>query len=564
VTQDATLPPAALTADQVPGGASECSALVVLWSRDEPERIGEVLLIPHSVAPWIFGRGETSPGEHRLALVRQRPAANQLTGPLGSLRISRVQLCLTALGPDALEVDNAGRCPLTVDGREQTRATIRPGAVLELHNELLMLCTTRPATLPRIAEYPSHPFGQVDDHGLLGESPAVWALRGAIAAAAQRSAHVLVLGESGTGKELVAQALHARSDRAAKTLVARNATTIPEGLLDAELFGNLRNYPNPGTPERPGLIGQASGSTLLLDEFAELPPSLQAHLLRVLDGGEYQRLGEAVSRRSDFRLVAATNRPEGDLKHDLLARLKIRITVPGLGERREDIPLLAAHLLRRHATTDSQLSGRHFHDGFPHPRFSPALVSALVTHPYTTHVRELDALLLTALLESPGKYLELTPGVRRRLERSTEARPAAPAAPEASSPADTFTQEERGLLELQRKHRFRATDCGSDPGYPGNRQTADLHFRKLTCKALPATAWDVDRTAALLAGGDDDLRGKVRTRIETFLHNLARKLEESPSGDSLMSEWRGDPAVLRPVLDALLRGAIKGRGEPGR
>ena len=117
MTQDATLPPAALTADQIPGDASECPALVVLWCRDEPERTGEVLLIPHAVAPWIFGRGETSPGERRLALVRQRPAANQLTGPLGSLRISRVQLHLSALGAGALEVDNAGRCPLTVDGR---------------------------------------------------------------------------------------------------------------------------------------------------------------------------------------------------------------------------------------------------------------------------------------------------------------------------------------------------------------------------------------------------------------------------------------------------------------
>jgi len=136
---------------------------------------------------------------------------------------------------------------------------------------------------------------------------------------------------------------------------------------------------------------------------------------------------------------------------------------------------------------------------------------------------------------------------------------------EAASTADTFTREDRQLLELQRKHRFRATDCGSDPGYPGNRQTADLHLRKLACKALPATAWDVDRAAALLAGGgDDDLRGKARARIETFLQNLARKLEESPSDDSLMSEWRGDPAVLRPVLDALRKGAITGLGDAPR
>jgi hypothetical protein len=191
-------------------------------------------------------------------------------------------------------------------------------------------------------------------------------------------------------------------------------------------------------------------------------------------------------------------------------------------------------------------------------------VSALVTHHYSTHVRELDALLLTSLLESHGKYLELTPGVRRRIERSAQARPEAPAAVEGSAAAETFTKEERQLLELQRKHRFRATDCGNDPGYPGNRQTADLHFRKLTCKALPAAAWDVDRAATLLAGGDDDLRGKARARIEIFLQNLARKLEESPSDDSLMNEWRGDPAMLRPVLDALRTGAIKGRDETGR
>src|SRR5262249_50281528 len=142
--------------------------------------------------------------------------------------------------------------------------------------------------------------------------------------------------------------------------------------------------------------------------------------------------------------------------------------------------------------------------------------------------------------------------------------PAAPGAPAAGAPADPFTQEERLLLELQRKHRFRATDCGSDPGYPGNRQTADLHFRKLTCKALPATAWGGDRAGVPLAGGRHDPRGKARAGIETFLQNPGRKLEEAPSGDSLVSEWRGDPATLRPVLDALRRGVIQGGSEPGR
>src|SRR5208283_3694878 len=109
---------------------------------------------------------------------------------------------------------------------------------------------------------------------------------------------------------------------------------------------------NPGMPERPGLIGEAHQSTLFLDEFAELPRNLQSHLLRVMDDGGYQRLGEAKARHSDLRIVAATNgRPE-DIKHDVLARFLLRVSVPSLAARREDIPLLAVHLLRRHAMLD--------------------------------------------------------------------------------------------------------------------------------------------------------------------------------------------------------------------
>ena len=103
---------------------------------------------------------------------------------------------------------------------------------------------------------------------MVGESLAIGELRHCIFAAAPHPAHVLILGESGSGKELVARAIHARSSRGKRPIVARNAATIPEGLADAELFGNVRNYPNPGMPERPGLIGEAHQSTLFLDEFA--------------------------------------------------------------------------------------------------------------------------------------------------------------------------------------------------------------------------------------------------------------------------------------------------------
>src|SRR5262249_4513267 len=151
-------------------------------------------------------------------------------------------------------------------------------------------------------------FGAPDPHGILGESPAAWALREHLSLAAHSGQHILLLGQSGTGKELAARAIHALSPRRDKPFIARNAATFPEGLVDAELFGTAKGYPNAGSPERPGLIAEADGGTLFLDEIGELPAHLSSHLLRVLDrGGEYQRLGESRVRRSDLRVVAATN-----------------------------------------------------------------------------------------------------------------------------------------------------------------------------------------------------------------------------------------------------------------
>jgi hypothetical protein len=272
--------------------------------------------------------------------------------------------------------------------------------------------------MPDGVSLPAHPFGDADLFGLVGESSSMWDLRRQVALMAGQGTHVLILGASGTGRELVARAIHARSSRRNRPMISRNAATFPEGLIDAELFGNMRNYPNPGMPERPGLMGEADGSILFPDEFAELPIALQAHLLRVMDEGEYQRLGEATTRRSSFRLIAATNRPERFLKDDIRARLKTRLRLRGLNERREDIPLLVRHLLRRHAVHDPAVAQRFFLGGTPkgEPRISPALMSALVSHHYRTHVRELEGLLLRALLDSPGRYIDLTPEVRQELE----------------------------------------------------------------------------------------------------------------------------------------------------
>ncbi|MCB9546919.1 MAG: sigma-54-dependent Fis family transcriptional regulator [Myxococcales bacterium] len=374
-------------------------ALVVLWSAEEPGHVGEVLLVPPRGAPVELGRG--TPG-----LVRQRPGQNRAAAPLESRRISRRQLRVQGLG-GRLQVENLGRCALLVRGVATTQAVVEPGELLEIEGQLLLLCARRPAVLPAArGQAAEGAWGVADADGVVGESPAAWALRDQLGFIGPRAGHVLVLGRSGTGKELAARALHRASPRAAGPFVARNAATIPESLMDAELFGHTRNYPNAGMPERPGLVGEADGGTLFLDEIGELPVALQAHLLRLMDGGEYQRLGEARTRRADLRLVAATNRPRDSLKSDVLARFRHVIELPDLDARREDVPLLIRHLLGRAAAEDAEVAG--FLEG-GYPRLAPDLVAALVLHPLPLQVRELDALLWRCLAVSRGDTVERAP-----------------------------------------------------------------------------------------------------------------------------------------------------------
>ncbi len=399
-------------------GKSELLALVVVWSKDEPARLGEVVFPRHGS---VFGRGPLADDdETRVGFVRQRPAKNELAVESDNPFLSRRALRFELLDADTLHVEALGKRSLRVGDAEMSATTVREGDIFELDGIYVFLCMRRPQTLPEGgADLTPKTFGHTDDHGIVGEGPLVWALRAHVAFLAKRNAHVLVTGASGSGKELVAQAIHRLSSRSKKQIVARNAATFPSGLIDAELFGNLQNYPNVGMPERPGLIGQADGSTLFLDEIGELPSEMQAHLLRVLDGGEYQRLGESKRRVADIRLVAATNRPAEDLKEDLGARLALRLHLPGLDERREDIPLLARHILLRTAARDPQI-GETFIEGWNgttgEPRLSAELARALVLHAWQTNVRELEALLLRAASTSKGPRLELTDDVKKLIK----------------------------------------------------------------------------------------------------------------------------------------------------
>ncbi|MDB4940992.1 MAG: Nitrogen regulation protein NtrC [Labilithrix sp.] len=416
-----TLDPESTGRTSADDGKADALALVLVWSKNDGPRLGEVLFPKHGA---VWGRGATSDvDEPRVALVRQAPGKTRPAAELENPFLSRRQLRFDVPNADTVVVEAIGKRQLRVGDAEMKTTTLREGDVFAVDGQYAFCCMRRVLTLPEGgSDLAPAQFGHADPHGIVGEGPATWALRANLAFLGKRNAHVLVTGASGSGKELVAQAIHRLSSRARKPIVARNAATFPAGLIDAELFGNLQNYPNAGMPERPGLIGQADGSTLFLDEIGELPSELQAHLLRVLDGGEYQRLGESKRRVADIRLVAATNRPAEELKEDLGARLALRLHLTGLDERPEDVTLLARHLLLRTAARDPQL-GEAFFEGWNgthgEPRLSLDLARALVLHAWTTNARELEALLLRSAATSRGKDLELTSDVRKLIRIPT-------------------------------------------------------------------------------------------------------------------------------------------------
>src|SRR3989449_7642531 len=192
--------------------------------------------------------------------------------------------------------------------------------------------------------------------GIIAESPAMKKVLNLVERIGPADANVLITGENGTGKEVIARALHSISARSSKPLVSLNAGALAEGLFESELFGHVRGAFTDAKTDRVGRFELADGGTLFLDEIANVPLNLQPKLLRVLETGEFERVGSSKTRRVDVRILSATNSDlhaevtAARFRQDLLFRLNtIEIRIPSLRERREDIPLLAAHFLRQHA-----------------------------------------------------------------------------------------------------------------------------------------------------------------------------------------------------------------------
>jgi len=238
-----------------------------------------------------------------------------------------------------------------------------------------------------------------DDAALVGDTPAMRALFRAIGRLAQAPLSVLVTGETGTGKELVARALHRESPRAAKPFVALNTAAIPSELLESELFGHEAGAFTGANKRHIGRFEQANGGTLFLDEIGDMPASLQTRLLRVLAEGEFFRVGGRELIRVDVRVIAATHQPlealveEGRFRADLLHRLDVvRLPLPPLRERRDDIPRLAARFLGN-AARRLQL---------PPKKLTNAALDRLRAHEWPGNVRELENLCWRLAALAPG------------------------------------------------------------------------------------------------------------------------------------------------------------------
>jgi DNA-binding NtrC family response regulator len=217
-------------------------------------------------------------------------------------------------------------------------------------------------------------------------------------------ANVLITGENGTGKGTVAQAIHAVSGRTGKGLVTVNAGGLSEGLFESELFGHVKGAFTDAKTDRVGRFELADGGTLFLDEIANVPLNLQPKLLRVLETGDFERVGSSRTRQVSVRIVSATNATlseevsSGRFRQDLLFRLNtIEIRLPALRDRREDIPALASHFLKQHA----QRYRKHL------TAFEPVAMQALLDHPWPGNIRELDHAIERGVLMAQASVIRL-------------------------------------------------------------------------------------------------------------------------------------------------------------
>ena len=334
---------------------------------------------------------DTTSGSEGLDLLTKIQAADPMLPIVVMTAWGSVDLAVEAMRRGARDFiqkpwDNA-RLLTVLRTQVELAEALRHGQRLEAENLALRDSVLEPASeLPQI----------------VAESEAMKAVLNLVERIGPADANVLITGENGTGKEVITRALHAVSTRKSKPLISLNAGALAEGVFESELFGHVRGAFTDARTDRVGRFELADGGTLFLDEIANVPPSLQPKLLRVLETGEFERVGSSKTLKADVRILSATNADlkaemaQGRFRQDLLFRLNtVEVHLPALRDRHEDIPALAEHFLRQHR--------ERYHRSTM--GFTPEAFDALRAHSWPGNVRELDHVIERAVLMSSGNLV---------------------------------------------------------------------------------------------------------------------------------------------------------------
>jgi len=330
---------------------------------------------------------------------------------------------------------------------------------------------------------------------ILGQAPAMQEVFRAIGRLAQSHATVLITGESGSGKELVARALHRHGPRASAPFIALNTAAIPRDLLESELFGHERGAFTGAAAQRRGRFEQADGGTLFLDEIGDMPAELQTRLLRVLSDGQFYRVGGHTPIKVNVRVIAATHQDlevrvrEGLFREDLFHRLNvIRLRLPALRERREDIPLLVRHFMQK--------SAREL--GMDAKGVSDAALKTMVNLPWSGNVRQLENVSHYLTVMAPGQVVEVSDLPADLMQGSVEpasgdwlhglaAEASARLARGEAAILDELTRSyEKTLIEVALRHTGgRRIEAAHLLGWGRNTLTRKIHELGMDHDALP-------------------------------------------------------------------------------